>query len=63
MTDWYFCGTFDATFWAKVNGKRLSGTRAAVVLRPLLVEACEADIGCLTKARLWMRCVVWNSPF
>jgi hypothetical protein len=53
MTDWYFAGMFDQTFWAVVGkGKKISGRTAAQVLRPLVAKAREPDLSWMSKVYL-----------
>ena len=52
MTDWYFAGMFDETFWAVLGSQKLRSRTAAEVLRPLVAEAREPDLSCISKVRL-----------
>jgi hypothetical protein len=52
MTDWYFAGMFDETFWAEIDAKKISGRNAAEVLRSLIAATGETDIAWLSKAGL-----------
>jgi hypothetical protein len=52
MTDWYFGGMFDETFWAVVGKKRFRGRTAAEVLRLLVAQAGEPDLSWMSKVRL-----------
>ena len=52
MTDWYFAGMFDETFWAVVRKQTLRGRTAAEVLRLLVVKAGEPDLSWISKLRL-----------
>ena len=52
MTDWYFAGMFDETFWAAVGKQKLMGRTAAVVLRQLIAEAGDGDLTWLSTAGL-----------
>ena len=51
MTDWYFAGVFDETFWAQTGKQRTVGTHAAEVLRTLIAGAGEADLTWLPHAQ------------
>jgi hypothetical protein len=51
MTDWYFAGMFDETFWAQVGKQRFSGKESAEVLRQVIAEAGEADLTWLPSAK------------
>jgi hypothetical protein len=50
MTDWYFAGMFDETFWTQVGEQRFSGKGATGVLRQLIAEAGDADFTWLPSA-------------
>lgn len=52
MTDWYFAGMFDETFWAVVGKQKFRGSTAAEVLRPLVAEAGEPDLSWMSKVHL-----------
>jgi hypothetical protein len=52
MTDWYFAGMFDETFWAQVGKQRFTGSGAAEVLRQLVAEAGDGDLTWLSTAGL-----------
>jgi len=52
MTDWYFAGMFDETFWAQVEKQRFTGRGAAEVLRQLIAEAGDGDLTWLSRASM-----------
>jgi hypothetical protein len=52
MTDWYFAGLFDETFWAQIGKQRIHGRGAAEVLRQVIAEAGEADLTWLSNVGL-----------
>jgi hypothetical protein len=52
MTDWYFAGIGNETFWALVGEREIKGRTAAQVLRPLVTEASEPDISWISKVLL-----------
>ena len=51
MTDWYFAGMFDETFWGHVGKDRFSAKQADEVLRQLIAEAGESDFTWLPHAK------------
>jgi len=52
MTDWYFAGMFDATFWGVVGKQKLRGGTAGEVLRQIVAKAREPDLSWIAKAYL-----------
>jgi hypothetical protein len=52
MTDWYFVGMFDESFWAVVGKQKIDGRTAAEVLGPLVAEAGESDLSWMSEVRL-----------
>jgi hypothetical protein len=51
MTNWYFAGMFDETFWAQVGKQRVSGKESAEVLRQVVAKARETDLTWLASAK------------
>jgi hypothetical protein len=52
MTDWYFVGMFDESFWAVVGKQKIDGRTAAEVLGPLVATADESDLSWISEVRL-----------
>jgi hypothetical protein len=52
MSDWYFAGMFDETFWAQVEKQRFTGRGAAEVRRQLIAEARDGDLTWLSRASM-----------